>query len=87
MKIKAEGLLCPEPIMMLHKVINEVEHGEIIELFATDPSTERDVERFCNFLGHNLIEKRIEKEKEKFYYLVEKQDKNIINKNLENQSK
>jgi len=87
MKIEAEGLLCPEPIMMLHKVINEVEHGEIIELFATDPSTERDVERFCNFLGHNLIEKRIEKEKEKFYYLVEKQDKNIINKNLENQSK
>jgi tRNA 2-thiouridine synthesizing protein A len=87
MKIEAEGLLCPEPIMMLHKVINEVEHGEIIELFATDPSTERDVERFCNFLGHNLIEKKIEKEKEKFYYLVEKQDKHIINKNLENQSK
>lgn len=87
MKIEAEGLLCPEPIMMLHKVINEVEHGEIIELFATDPSTERDVERFCNFLGHNLIEKKIEKEKEKFYYLVEKQDKHIINKNLENRSK
>mgnify|MGYP006127907035 FL=1 len=87
MKIEAEGLLCPEPIMMLHKVINEVEHGEIIELFATDPSTERDVERFCNFLGHNLIEKKIEKEKEKFYYLVEKQDKHVINKNLENQSK
>ena len=44
--------------------------------------TFRDIEKFCNFLGHLLLEKKIE-DKE-FYYLVEKRDKNIIETNLEN---
>ena len=52
LKIKAQGLLCPEPIMMLHKAIQDAQEGERIELYATDPSTEKDVERFCKFLGH-----------------------------------
>tara|TARA_B110000014_G_C20094880_1_gene573736 strand:- start:569 stop:826 length:258 start_codon:yes stop_codon:yes gene_type:complete len=75
-KVDANGLKCPEPIMMLHKAIRESKHGDQIELFATDPSTERDIYKFCEFLGHKLIKKEIEEDK--FYYLVEKQDKNII---------
>ena len=73
MKIKAEGLLCPEPIMMLPRAIQEVKQGEQIELYATDPSTERDVDRFCNFLWHNLLKK--ETSTEPFYFLIEKQGK------------
>ena len=52
--IDAKGLKCPEPIMMLHKAVRESEHGERIEIFATDPSTERDIDKFCEFLGHKL---------------------------------
>ena len=48
MKIDAVGLLCPEPIMMLHKAIQEISYGDKVELYATDPSTERDIDRFCN---------------------------------------
>lgn len=81
-KLDAKGLICPEPIMLLHKAIREAKHGDKIEVFATDPTTERDIEKFCNFLGHLLLEKKIE-DKE-FYYLVEKRDKNIIDTNLEN---
>jgi len=62
--------------MMLHKAIRESQHGDIIEVFATDPSTERDIDKFCEFLGHKLLKKEIEEDN--FYYLVEKQDKNII---------
>ena len=75
-KVNAKGLKCPEPIMMLHKVIRESQHGDKIEIFATDPSTERDIDKFCEFLGHKLLKKEIEQDN--FYYLVEKQDKNII---------
>ena len=82
MKVNANGLICPEPIMLLHKAIMEAKHGEAIEVFATDPSTERDIERFCNFLGHKLLEKEIKGDE--LYFLVEKRDKNIINNNLEN---
>ena len=74
--IDAKGLECPEPIMMLHKAIRESKHGDKIEILATDPSTERDIDKFCEFLGHKLIKKEIEKDS--FYYLVEKRDKHII---------
>ena len=74
--IDAKGLRCPEPIMMLHKAIRESQHGDKIEIFATDPSTERDIDKFCEFLGHKLIKREIEKNS--FYYLVEKRDKHII---------
>ncbi len=58
MKVDAIGLLCPEPIMMLHKAINKSSSGDIIELKVTDPSAERDVEKFCSFLGHELLDKK-----------------------------
>ena len=48
MKVDAKGLLCPEPIMMLHKAMQELKSGEKVELYATDPSTERDIDRFLN---------------------------------------
>ena len=66
MKIDATGLLCPEPIMMLHKAIQESGDGDLIELLSTDPSTERDVLKFCNFLGHTLIKKDIKPELSSF---------------------
>ena len=75
-KIDAKGVKCPEPIMLLHKAIRESRHGDIIEVFATDPSTERDIDKFCEFLGHKLLEQEIDNDN--FYYLVEKRDKNII---------
>ena len=75
-KVDAKGLKCPEPIMLLHKAIRESRHGDVIEVFATDPSTERDVDKFCEFLGHKLLKKEIDNDN--FYYLVERRDKNII---------
>ncbi len=71
MKIDAVGLLCPEPIMMLHRAIQKISEGEKVELYATDPSTERDIDRFCKFLGHNLLEKKTNEAP--FYFLIEKQ--------------
>ncbi|MDA7686971.1 sulfurtransferase TusA [Pseudomonadales bacterium] len=54
-EIDARGLLCPEPVMMLHKKIRAIAAGETIRLVATDSSTERDVPRFCEFLRHPLM--------------------------------
>lgn len=53
--LDARGLFCPEPVMLLHKKIREISEGEILVLVATDPSTTRDVPKFCHFLGHELL--------------------------------
>lgn len=66
--LDTSGLLCPEPVMMLHKAIREVAVGEVIEVVATDPSTTRDIPKFCHFLGHELLE-QLEREKTYVYIL------------------
>lgn len=56
--LDATGMYCPEPVMMLHSAIDEINTGEIIHVIATDPSTQRDIPKFCEFLGHELSESR-----------------------------
>ena len=75
-EIDALGLKCPEPIMLLHKAIRESNVGDYIHLSASDKSTERDVSKFCEFLGHRLVQKEINEES--LYFVVQKKDKNII---------
>lgn len=68
--LDTKGLYCPEPVMMLHTQIDELATGDILEVIATDPSTKRDIPKFCRFLGHALLEQG---EKESiFYYLIQK---------------
>lgn len=64
--LDAKGLLCPEPVMLLHKAIKEIDNNEFIEVIATDPSTLRDIPKFCLFLGHELIEQQSTEEEYRF---------------------
>jgi len=68
--LDTKGLLCPEPLMLLHKAVREVESGQIIEVIATDPSTERDITKVCACLGHTLLSQ--EKQGDLFIYQIEK---------------
>ncbi len=70
--LDATGLLCPEPVMMLHKVVREVQEGELIQVTATDPSTKRDIPKFCSFLGHELVS---QSETEKEYQFIIRKNK------------
>jgi tRNA 2-thiouridine synthesizing protein A len=54
--VDALGLLCPEPIMLLHAAMRRAAPGDQVRLLSTDPSSERDVVKFCQFLGHELLE-------------------------------
>lgn len=53
--LDARGLYCPEPVMLLHNAVRDMNAGEVLEVLATDPSTQRDIPRFCQFLGHELV--------------------------------
>ncbi len=66
--LDATGLMCPEPVMLLHNRINEVPVGGTLLVIATDPSTTRDIPRFCHFLGHELLA-QAEDEKTFRYYI------------------
>ena len=54
-ELDAKGLYCPEPVMLLHNQIRDMNAGQSLKLTATDPSTTRDVPKFCLYLGHELL--------------------------------
>jgi len=66
--LDTSGLLCPEPVMMLHKAVRDLAEGDVIQVIATDPSTTRDIPKFCQFLGYELI-KQDACEKNYFYFI------------------
>ncbi|MET0355388.1 MAG: sulfurtransferase TusA [Cellvibrio sp.] len=66
--LDTSGLLCPEPVMMLHKAVKELSNGQLIKVIATDPSTTRDIPKFCHFLGYELLAQESD-EKNYFYYI------------------
>ena len=68
--IDAIGLLCPEPLMLLHAAVRRLNPGEELTLRATDPSTRRDITHFCQFLGHELL--LSEQQGEQFFFHIRK---------------
>lgn len=53
--LDAQGLRCPEPVMMVRKTIRKMENGEVLLVKADDPSTTRDIPSFCRFMDHQLL--------------------------------
>ena len=71
--LDTQGLICPEPVMLLHKAIRKADGGEVIEILATDPATTRDIPNFCRHLGHTLLgQDTKDANPERYRYLVQK---------------
>ncbi len=56
--------------MMLHNAVRDLGDGELVLVLATDPSTERDIPKFCNFLGHELCQQQ--RVGDEYHYLIRK---------------
>jgi tRNA 2-thiouridine synthesizing protein A len=66
--LDACGLFCPEPVMLLHNRVRELPAGALLKVIATDPSTRRDIPKFCLFLEHELLEQW--QEDSRYLYLI-----------------
>lgn len=69
-ELDTSGLMCPEPVMMLHGKVKEMGEGDVLKVIATDPSTTRDIPKFCQFLGFPLLEQK--EEGDLFFYYIQK---------------
>lgn len=56
--------------MMLHNRVRDMVAGELLRVIATDPSTQRDIPKFCSFLGHELLEQRVNGDQ--YEYIIRK---------------
>ncbi|MDO6544410.1 sulfurtransferase TusA [Photobacterium sanguinicancri] len=58
--LEAQGLRCPEPVMMVRKTVRKMTEGETLLIIADDPSTTRDIPSFCRFMDHTLVAAEID---------------------------
>ena len=49
------GLYCPEPLFQTRQAIDQIEVGELLEVFADDPAAEEDLTRFAKRTGHEVV--------------------------------
>ena len=69
-ELDARGLTCPEPVMLLHREMAELNIGDCLVVYATDVTTQRDIPQFCRFLGHELLSQQ--EEGQEFVYVLKK---------------
>ena len=50
-----KGLLCPMPVVKMAKAIKEVQVGQTIEAFATDPGVMADIPAWARSTGNELV--------------------------------
>jgi tRNA 2-thiouridine synthesizing protein A len=54
-ELDARGLNCPLPILRTKKSLNDMSHGQVLRVVATDPGSVRDFQAFCKQTGNQLV--------------------------------
>lgn len=54
-RIDAQGLQCPGPIMKLKDALDHAADGTLIEITATEPGFAMDIPAWCKRTGHDLV--------------------------------
>ncbi|GAB6179511.1 CoA-disulfide reductase [Desulfotomaculum defluvii] len=54
-QVDACGLQCPGPIMKVYQEIAHLQPGEVLEVFASDPSFPRDAKAWCERTGNTFL--------------------------------
>ncbi|MCR9106043.1 MAG: sulfurtransferase TusA family protein [Gammaproteobacteria bacterium] len=54
-EVDATGLDCPMPLLQAKRALNNMESGQCLKVLATDSSSVRDFQVFCDQAGHALL--------------------------------
>ena len=54
--VDARGQSCPGPLVALHSALKDAQHGDLLELLATDPGSRSDVPSWGKLSGNELVE-------------------------------
>lgn len=69
-KIDACSMQCPGPIMKLSEKINEINDGDMVEIYTIDEGFKSDVKSWCESTGNSLLD--ITKENKMIKALIQK---------------
>ena len=55
-ELDTRGLNCPLPILKAKKALADMQTGDLLKVFATDPGSMRDFQAFARQTGNELVE-------------------------------
>lgn len=58
--LDVKGLLCPLPVIKLSKAIKEIDVGQVIEMQATDPGSQPDMDAWVKNTGHEMVDSGVD---------------------------
>jgi TusA-related sulfurtransferase len=64
------GLYCPMPLLNTRTALNEMEIGQILEVFSDDPASDSDIKALINRTGQELV--KFENNDGEFRFLIKK---------------
>lgn len=70
-QLDARRLLCPLPVIRVQNTIKELQSGDTLEVFCTDPGTLHDIPAWCRVHGHAVI--KTEKLANEIVLIIKKQ--------------
>jgi tRNA 2-thiouridine synthesizing protein A len=66
--LDCKGLQCPLPVIKTAQAIKGIEPGQVLELLATDPGVEPDMQAWSSRTGNELL--GIERDGDVFHVLI-----------------
>lgn len=64
------GLYCPVPLFRTREALEQMNIGEVLEVFADDPAAESDIQSFTKRTGHKLL--KMEKDEDILHFIIKK---------------
>jgi tRNA 2-thiouridine synthesizing protein A len=58
--VDARGLSCPMPIVKTAFAVRQLQPGDLVEVLATDPGSQRDFVAWSRTTGHALVEQAVD---------------------------
>ncbi|MEE8351932.1 MAG: sulfurtransferase TusA family protein [Rhodospirillales bacterium] len=58
--LDTSGLNCPLPVLKAKKALKGLAEGDSLTVIATDPSSVKDFEAFCQQTGDDLLDSKAE---------------------------
>ena len=68
--VDAKGHTCPMPLLMAKRALNQLDSGQLLQVYATDIGSVKDFRVFSEQSGHQLIDST--EEDGVYCYLIEK---------------
>jgi len=56
--LDVRGLLCPMPVIRTQNKVKELQAGDTLEIFCTDPGANSDIPAWCRIMGHKYLDTR-----------------------------